>query len=125
MANEIRMSLAFNVSNGNYTGTWSGAGALAFTQNAIGDAGGTITTSSSATNIDYNNISTSNVGFILFENLDSSHAADIGQTISSTFYGTARILAGEHCVFRVTPSVQLQVKAVSGTPQLKYWLLQA
>ena len=120
MSKEIKINLTFSVTNGSYKDNWAASG-LTLDQLALGANSGIVATSTSESALPYGAVSAANAGFLLMQNLDSTNACDFGLTGNVI----GRMLPGEHAMFRVTPSVNVYLKAVAGTPQVQFWLLQA
>lgn len=118
---EIRFNYNLAVANGNYNVSQNEADQ--WDQSAVGAASGIAATTTSAANLSYGSVSTANVGFLLLKNLDTTNAVSWGYD-SSGFVAIGKLKPGEVAFFRVTPSLQLQLKAAAGTPNVQYWLLR-
>lgn len=120
MANEISFQFSFQVSNGTYVpGPWSANDS--YNQNAQGAVGGIITATTTATNVDYGDVTA--LGYSLWKNLDNVNNVLIGIVVSATFEPFCLLQPGEEAVFRIQPGVTLQVKSSASTVDTQYWIL--
>ena len=106
MANEIRVSFQFDVTNGNFSDSivWSNK---QFDQASDGGGNpGTIEIGTSEESVAFSELGTE--GFLFMENLDDTNYVQWG--FATTDYG-GRIEAGEIAFFRLEPSTTLYLKA--------------
>jgi hypothetical protein len=120
MANEIRITPSFIVSNGSlYLATTPGlkyvtqSNALVYNQ--------VITCTTTDTALSFDTISAANYGMLYMINLDSTNYVDIGVQSGSSLIGFCRLKPGEpNGPFRVKPSITLRAQANSASCQVQF-----
>ena len=84
---------------------------LSVTLSAVGRTGGVQNIATTAENVDYGDLTSAQVGYAFFQNLDSTNYIDLGQSDTGTIKPIVRLKAGEFAVFRITASQQLMAQA--------------
>ena len=69
--------------------------------------------------------STSTLGLVAIENIDSANFVDFGSYVSSVFYPLVRLLFGERYVFRVKPGLTLYAQADTAAVKIQKTIYEA
>ena len=109
MADEIAITLAVSVTNGNFLDNIN-MGTLQFNQSNEGVDGSVVEIATSETTISLSDLTTE--GYMLLRNLDTTNYIDIGPD-STGQVDFIRLLAGEVALFPLTPGPT--VKATANT----------
>lgn len=120
VANAISLSINLTVNNGSYSQPKSETGS--YTQNTQGGVAGIAVTSTTKSTVDLGSVAT--LGFLYAKNLDVTNNCQIGLDVSGTFTPFALLKPGEISCFRLMTGITLQLKAVAGTPNIEYWIVQ-
>jgi hypothetical protein len=120
MANEIRVSLTLQLSNGTLApGAWNETGS--FTQNTALQVANVVATSTTYAALAVGGIATN--GWTLFKNLDATNNLDLGYDDAGTFRAFATLKPGEFAAIRLKSGVIPAAKAAAGNPKLAYWIV--
>ena len=122
MADEIRITGNFNLSNGNdnYQQSYN----FNADQATAGGGGpgvqlvGTTHETLSADGV-------TNQGMAILKNLDSTNFVEVGLEVSATFYPVLKLLPGEVAQVRLSPSSALYAKADTADVRLQAYIFEA
>jgi hypothetical protein len=118
MANEITVSIRFDVANGNYDPGTINASNLQFDQAAVGAAEGVQEIGTSEESLSTGDLST--YGWLYLRNLDDTNYVQVG--FSTGVYGI-RLEPGEPAVFRTEPTATVYLLANTAACNVQYrWL---
>ncbi len=122
MADEVSLSYTLNLNNNNLT--YFASESFSADQASLGGPSNgvqNIGTSSEAVGI----TDVTNLGFGKFKNLDQVNFVEVGIEVAATFYPFVKLLAGESCVLRLSPSVTLYARANTGAVNLESMVFEA
>lgn len=110
MANEIQVTAALQVTNGNFRLAKNPEGTLQFNQSVAGGGiPGEVIATTAGVDVDLSALT--NEGWCRMKNLDDTNFVQFGHWDGATFYPVGRMKAGEPALFRIDPSVTLRLKA--------------
>lgn len=116
MAGTYTYNVNVNLVNGTYTYNFAPNGNI--TQNNLGAVSQVVSIPTTPTTISTTGLTTA--GYCFVQSLDATNYVQIGTTVSGTFYPIIKIEAGEFAVFRLDPSVTLQMKANTAAVEVAY-----
>ena len=122
MADEVSLSYTLNINNNNlkyfasenYNADQSTLGGPS---NGVQNIG----TSSEAIGI----TDITSLGFAKFKNLDLVNYVEVGIEVAATFYPVIKLLSGESCVVRLSPSTTLYARANTAAVNLESMVFEA
>lgn len=121
MAGTITLNVSLQISNGNYRRTVA-PGSKSITQDAIGEHATIISVGSGAEE-DFATGDISTLGYVYFENLDSTNYVEFGPK-SGTMVPLIRLEAGDSAVMRLKPGITLRGQANTAAVKLLMVLLE-
>ncbi len=122
MADELDYQITFSYEKGSQQHDRSIQGTATVT--GVPSVGGvqTIGTTAGGEALVVNDVST-NPGFCYFRNLDSTNFCTIGTYVSSVYYPTVKLKAGEFCLLRLVTGLVYRAIADTGNVNLEYYIL--
>ena len=110
MANEISLSITFNLANGSHTEKIT-TGTINVDQSAVGGSvPGVVSIGTSEEDVDLSELST--LGWLYMRNLDTTNYVSYGKKDgSNNMQAIGRMEAGEPCLFRLEPGATLRMQA--------------
>lgn len=119
MANEIKMQLAVQVDNGEFSNAFN-PGQKQISQAAQGFHGPIVTVGTTEEVMPTGDIGT--LGLLVCKNLDAANYVTVGVSTGGAMYPFQRIEAGESSAFRLEPGVILRWKANTGAVKVQQML---
>jgi hypothetical protein len=118
MANEITVTIRFDVTNGNYSPGTINASNLQFDQAAVGAAGELQNIGTTEETLSVGDLTT--YGWLYLRNVDATNYVQVG--FSTGVYGI-RLEPGEPAIFRTEPAATVYLKANTAACDVQYrWL---
>lgn len=110
MADEVRVTAALEVSNGNFSLPKIGNAQLKFDQDVPGGGvPGTLTVAVAGQDVDLSGLSA--LGWLWMRNLNEDNFVQFGPKSGGTFYPIGRMEPGEPALFRLEDGATLHLKA--------------
>lgn len=123
MANELTITAAASLVNGNYRERFDLGNSLQVDQSAQGAMSGIVNIGTSEEDLDLSELSTP--GYAFLRNLDATNFVTIGPKSGGVMVSMIKLLPGEIAIFRLAGSVTLRAVADTAAVELQRMILES